>query len=490
MDGKPVDLDIIRREQKIGAAIDHPGSNCIAEFRVDLDRGLGGLDFILARVDQVGRIEDGTDTEPLPALHLECCNIFLRHAARQQDFPDLTCGHDQGLGTLGLLMLPDLAGKLVVDRLGDLDAATCPQRILQDRFKDLSLFCSGHRRFHMEDRIDKLLVDLAGLSGVKESVVDICCPVIKGREQKAKLRRSDSLSGSTVKFIVPREISQLYLALLDGAHHTDDVGEHLIRGIRLQGIILAPMGDIVAVTGQEQQVTAVPHVQTVNYLVVKGLAGLVVLKLGIPQCGEQAVFLTVCYLLSGEYDINEVFPQGAGKGRSLPLKTIEGIDTRPTTDRIKETLFNMLQYEIADCRFLDLFAGSGQIGLEAVSRGAKEAVFVESGKKAAACIQDNINFTRFNDQCRLLQMDVMAAIRSLEGKGAFQIIFMDPPYNQELEKDVLMLLSKSSLVDESTVIIVEASLKTGFEYLDELGFTLDKCKKYKTNLHAFISRKE
>lgn len=71
----------------------------------------------------------------------------------------------------------------------------------------------------------------------------------------------------------------------------------------------------------------------------------------------------------------------AGKGRSLPLKTIEGIDTRPTTDRIKETLFNMLQYEIADCRFLDLFAGSGQIGLEAVSRGAKEAVFVESGKK-------------------------------------------------------------------------------------------------------------
>ena len=146
----------------------------------------------------------------------------------------------------------------------------------------------------------------------------------------------------------------------------------------------------------------------------------------------------------------------AGKGRSLPLKTIEGIDTRPTTDRIKETLFNMLQYEIADCRFLDLFAGSGQIGLEAVSRGAKEAVFVESGKKAAACIQDNINFTQFNDQCRLLQMDVMAAIRSLEGKGTFQIIFMDPPYNQELEKDVLMLLSKSTLVDEDTVKIGRA----------------------------------
>ena len=180
----------------------------------------------------------------------------------------------------------------------------------------------------------------------------------------------------------------------------------------------------------------------------------------------------------------------AGTARSLPLKTIEGMDTRPTTDRIKETLFNMLQNDVPGSYFLDLFAGSGQIGLEAVSRGAKEAVFVESGKKAAACIQDNINFTQFNDQCRLMQMDVMAAIRSLEGKGTFQIIFMDPPYNQELEKDVLMLLSKSTLVDEDTVIIVEASLKTGFEYLEELGFTLDKCKKYKTNLHAFISRKE
>ena len=141
LDGKPVDLDIIRREQKIGAAIDHPGGNCIAEFRVDLDRGLGSLDFILARVDQVGRIEDGPDTELLPALSLECCNIFLRHAARQQDFPDLTCGHDQGLGTLGLLMLPNLAGELIVDRLSNLDAAACPQRILQDRFKDLTLFC-------------------------------------------------------------------------------------------------------------------------------------------------------------------------------------------------------------------------------------------------------------------------------------------------------------------------------------------------------------
>ncbi len=83
----------------------------------------------------------------------------------------------------------------------------------------------------------------------------------------------------------------------------------------------------------------------------------------------------------------------AGTARSMPLKTIEGKDTRPTTDRIKETLFNILQMDVPGAVFLDLFAGSGGIGLEAVSRGAKKAVFVENSKKAAACIQENIRFT-------------------------------------------------------------------------------------------------
>ena len=75
----------------------------------------------------------------------------------------------------------------------------------------------------------------------------------------------------------------------------------------------------------------------------------------------------------------------AGTARSLPLKSVPGTQTRPTTDRIKETLFNMLQEDIPGCAFLDLFAGSGQIGLEALSRGADRAVFADSGKKAAAC---------------------------------------------------------------------------------------------------------
>ena len=90
----------------------------------------------------------------------------------------------------------------------------------------------------------------------------------------------------------------------------------------------------------------------------------------------------------------------AGTARSLPLKTVEGLDTRPTTDRIKETLFNIIQDEIPGCYFLDLFAGSGQMGLEAVSRGAQYAVFVENNKKAAACVEDNIRFTVMNTPAR------------------------------------------------------------------------------------------
>ena len=79
----------------------------------------------------------------------------------------------------------------------------------------------------------------------------------------------------------------------------------------------------------------------------------------------------------------------AGKARRLPLKTVPGMDTRPTTDRIKETLFNMLQPELLDSRFLDLFSGSGAIGIEALSRGAAFAVFVEKNPKAVECIKEN-----------------------------------------------------------------------------------------------------
>lgn len=179
----------------------------------------------------------------------------------------------------------------------------------------------------------------------------------------------------------------------------------------------------------------------------------------------------------------------AGKARRLPLKTIEGLDTRPTTDRIKETLFNILQDDIPGCRFLDLFSGSGGIGIEALSRGAREAVFVENNHRAAACIRDNLVFTRLEKESRLLVTDVFRGIETLSMEGTpFQIIFMDPPYNKLFEKDVLFHLKSSPLIDKDTLIIVEASLETEFDYLDSLGFEVLKRKEYKTNVHMFLQR--
>ena len=180
----------------------------------------------------------------------------------------------------------------------------------------------------------------------------------------------------------------------------------------------------------------------------------------------------------------------AGKARRLSLKTVPGMETRPTTDRIKETLFNILQPYIPDCTFLDLFSGSGAIGIEALSRGAEHAAFVEKNPKACACIRENLAFTKLDEHGKLLNMDVLQALRTLEGEEAFDCIFMDPPYNHDLEKQVLEYLSKSLLADESTLIIIEADLSTDFSYLEDLGFELARSKEYKTNKHVFVHKRK
>ena len=179
----------------------------------------------------------------------------------------------------------------------------------------------------------------------------------------------------------------------------------------------------------------------------------------------------------------------AGKARSLKLKTIEGESTRPTTDRIKETLFNMLQSNICDSVFLDLFSGSGGIGIEALSRGAKSCIFVENNKKAVTCINDNLVFTRLKSEGRVMELDVLSAINRLENEQiTFDFIFMDPPYNKLLEKEVLTRLSDSCIANEDTMIIVEASLDTKFDYVSALNMSIVKEKLYKTNKHVYIQK--
>lgn len=181
----------------------------------------------------------------------------------------------------------------------------------------------------------------------------------------------------------------------------------------------------------------------------------------------------------------------AGKARRTLLKTPEGFDTRPTTDRTKETLFNILNGYLPDCNFLDLFSGSGAIGIEAISRSAKLAVFSEINRIAIECIKSNLKATHFEENAKVYQQDALSVIRSMEKEGrAFDIIFMDPPYNQALEQEVLEYLEHSTIVSRDTIIVVEASLDTSFDYLENSRFQVYREKVYKTNKHVFIELKE
>lgn len=180
----------------------------------------------------------------------------------------------------------------------------------------------------------------------------------------------------------------------------------------------------------------------------------------------------------------------AGMAKRTQLKTIEGMDTRPTTDRIKETLFNMISEYLADSSFLDLFSGSGAIGIEALSRGASNALFVEQSKLATNCIRDNLKRTKLDDRAKVCEMDVFSALKKLENTHTFDYVFMDPPYNQLLEKKVLEYLSTSNLLSDDALIIVEASLETDFSYANHLGFRIIKTKEYKTNKHIFLEKED
>lgn len=178
----------------------------------------------------------------------------------------------------------------------------------------------------------------------------------------------------------------------------------------------------------------------------------------------------------------------AGSARRLLLKTPKGLDTRPTSDQIKETLFNILMPYLYDAEFLDLFSGSGGIGIEALSRGSRHAVFVENSKPALKCIEENLKTTRFEDVSTVYPIDVFSALNQLEGKNHFDIIFMDPPYNNDYERLVLERLSRSSLIDEDSIIVVEASINTDMDYIFDYGFEIIKNKEYKSNKHVLLRK--
>lgn len=178
----------------------------------------------------------------------------------------------------------------------------------------------------------------------------------------------------------------------------------------------------------------------------------------------------------------------AGKAKRLQLKAPVGMETRPTTDRIKETLFNMIQDELYDINFLDLFSGSGAIGIEALSRGARKAVFVEQDKKAVHVIKQNLLFTHLDQQAEVLNSTALFALQLLQGKEKFDIVFMDPPYAKGLEKEIIENPMFYEILKEHAWIIVEMDLKTSVEDFDLKNYKVVKEKIYKSNKHVFLKK--
>ena len=177
-----------------------------------------------------------------------------------------------------------------------------------------------------------------------------------------------------------------------------------------------------------------------------------------------------------------------GKARGRKLREPTGMDIRPTTDMVKESVFNIIQFKTEGARVLDLFAGTGQLGIEALSRGAKVAYFVENARASQLLIRENLEFTKLADRARYAFGDVQAVLGRLAGEEPFDIIFMDPPFLKGLERQTLELLADSPLPAKDGLIVVEASPKTDFDYLEELGYVRVKERVYGMSQHLFLRR--
>ena len=174
----------------------------------------------------------------------------------------------------------------------------------------------------------------------------------------------------------------------------------------------------------------------------------------------------------------------------MPLKTVSGLDTRPTIDKIKETLFNILAPYVPGSSFLDLYCGSGQIGIEALSRGAVRCAFVDNSARAIACVRENLAFTKLGDDAIVLQKNALSAINELRfRKYHFDIVYIDPPYFQNLEEETLEALASSGIIDEGSIVVVEADRHNDLEFIENSAFEMTRLKEYKTNRHFFLRLK-
>lgn len=168
---------------------------------------------------------------------------------------------------------------------------------------------------------------------------------------------------------------------------------------------------------------------------------------------------------------------GSAKGRQIKAPK-GGEVTRPTADKVREAIFGALQFELAGSRVLDLFAGSGAMGIEALSRGAQSAVFVERDPVSAALVRDNLG--ALNMQAQVLQMDYAAALQRISGK--FDFIFLDPPYHAGLYAPAIERILQAGLLAPGGKIIVEHEEDAVFDRV-----YVQKEKKYGRTRVSFLS---
>lgn len=180
----------------------------------------------------------------------------------------------------------------------------------------------------------------------------------------------------------------------------------------------------------------------------------------------------------------------AGKHRGRRLKAVPGLKTRPTADRVKEAVFSALDGRLWDCRFLDVFGGTASIALEAVSRGAKEAVVIEKDPEALKVIRDNIAACREEHAIQVLSKDVMQALKALaEAQQHFEVIYIDPPYQAGLYEKILALIAEGELLTPDGIIICESAKNTSL-MLENSLFCIYKERFYGDTKISFLQYHE
>ena len=168
-----------------------------------------------------------------------------------------------------------------------------------------------------------------------------------------------------------------------------------------------------------------------------------------------------------------------GKARGVQLKTPEGMQTRPTADRVKEAMFSIINFDIPGAKVLDLFGGTGQLGIEALSRGASTAVFIDASEGACKIIRENLRRTRLETQAKVIRGDSLEYLQRCKEK--FDIILLDPPYAEVFLENALNCIAEIDILQSGGIIVTERPL--GKELLCEFeGFVRSKDYKYGNTL--------